>query len=105
MAVSSVKLLLLWVLAFLPLLIRVGRGWKARSAPLKIAGDALPALCFPLLLVLLLVPLPGVVRIVVFAIAVLLVVWDVSNDIRSWRRSKAAAAPRDASPPSPRSAG
>jgi hypothetical protein len=93
--VDSVLLLLLGVFGLLPAIIRVAKGRTARSAPLKIAGDAIPALSFPMFLVAFVVPFSGVVRAVLFAIGVLLAVWDTVNDVRSWRRSKAAV-PRSA---------
>ena len=107
--VDRVLFLLVCVLGLIPALIRVRRGRTARSAPLKIAGDAIPTLSIPVLLFALVVPFPGAVRIALSAIGVLLLVWDTVNDVRSWRRSKAprllSFSPREASPPSPRGAG
>jgi hypothetical protein len=72
MVVSRAALVLICFVAALPALIKVGLGWKARLAPLKVAVDAVLALN---------------------AVGVLLGSLDIFTSGRSWRRSKAAATP------------
>jgi hypothetical protein len=94
MVVSRAQLLIICVVMTLPALIKVGLGWKARVAPLKIAVEAIPDLYLPLFALAMLLPISGVAAASLIAIGVLLGSWGVFNSFRSWRRSKASVAPR-----------
>jgi hypothetical protein len=95
MVVSRAQLLLICFLAALPALIRVGVGLKARIAPRKIAVEAIPALDLPMYALAISLPISRAAGAGLFAIGVLFGSWGVFNSVLSWRRSKAAAAPRD----------
>ena len=95
MVVSRAELLLLCFVTALPALIKVGLGWKAGLAPLKIAADAMLSLNLLAFALAVALPLSRVAAGALIAFGVLLGSVDVFTSGRSWRRSKVAAAPRD----------
>jgi hypothetical protein len=93
MVVSRAALVLICFVAALPALIKVGLGWKARLAPLKVAVDAVLALNLLMFVLAMLLPLSRVAAAALIAVGVLLGSLDIFTSGRSWRRSKAAATP------------
>jgi hypothetical protein len=93
MVVSRAALGLICFVAALPALIKVGLGWKARIAPLKVAADAMVSLNLLAFALAVALPLSRVAAGALIAFGVLLGSVDVFNSVRSWRRSKAAATP------------
>ena len=76
----------------IPAIVIVGMGWKARVAPMKVAAEAIPALNLLMLALAVVLPISRGAGAALIAIGVLLGSWGVFNSVRSWRRSKTAAA-------------